>query len=87
MEFSLSPRCQEFRTQLTQFMDDHVYPAESVYEEQLATGGDPHGHPPIIEELKASICAVRSRSASWLWCGRSAPGRCGRPERIGGAVG
>ncbi len=52
MEFSLSPRCQELREKLTQFMDDHVYPAEAVYEEQLATG-DRHAHPPIMEELKA----------------------------------
>jgi acyl-CoA dehydrogenase len=53
MEFSLSPRCQELRDKLTQFMDDHVYPAESVYEEQMAAAGDPHAHPPILEELKA----------------------------------
>ena len=53
MEFSLSTRCQELQTQLTQFMDDHVYPAESVYEEQLAASGDPHSHAPIIEDLKA----------------------------------
>ena len=50
MEFALSPRCEELREKLTQFMDDHVYPAEAVYEEQLA---DSHGHPPIMEELKA----------------------------------
>jgi acyl-CoA dehydrogenase len=52
MEFALSPRCQELREKLTHFMDDHVYPAEAVYEEQLATG-NPDGHPPILEELKA----------------------------------
>jgi acyl-CoA dehydrogenase len=52
MEFSLSPRCQELQSELNKFMDDHVYPAEAVYEEQLAAG-DPHGHPPILEELKA----------------------------------
>jgi acyl-CoA dehydrogenase len=40
MEFSLSPRCQELRAQLTQFMDDQVYPAEAVYEEQLVSAGD-----------------------------------------------
>ncbi len=50
MEFSLSPRCHELRDKLTQFMDDHVYPAEAVYEQQLAAG-DPH--PPILEDLKA----------------------------------
>src|SRR5437870_2249617 len=53
MEFSLSPRCQELQTQLTQFMDEHVYPAESVYEQQLAASGDPHSHPSVIEDLKA----------------------------------
>ena len=51
MEFSLSARCQELQSELTKFMDDHVYPAESVCEEQLAA--DPHGHAPVIEELKA----------------------------------
>jgi acyl-CoA dehydrogenase len=52
MEFALSPRCEELREKLTQFMDDHVYPAEAVYEEQLAAG--PSGAiPPIMEELKA----------------------------------
>jgi acyl-CoA dehydrogenase len=34
-------------------MDECIYPAEPVYEAQLAAGGDPHGHPPIMEELKA----------------------------------
>ena len=53
MEFALSPRCQELRDKLTEFMDDHVYPAESVYEEQLSAAGDPHHHAPVIEELKA----------------------------------
>ena len=27
-------------------MEEVVYPAEAVYEEQIARGGDPHGHPP-----------------------------------------
>lgn len=53
MEFSLSARCRDLQTQLTQFMDEHVYPAESVYEEELTAAGDPHAHPPIMEELKA----------------------------------
>jgi acyl-CoA dehydrogenase len=52
MEFALSPRCEELREKLTQFMDDHVYPAEAVYEEQLAAA-PPGAHPPIMEELKA----------------------------------
>jgi acyl-CoA dehydrogenase len=34
-------------------MDRHVYPAEPVYHAQMQASGDPHFHPPIIEELKA----------------------------------
>jgi acyl-CoA dehydrogenase len=33
-------------------MDEHVYPAESVYHEQLLASGNPHFHPPVMEELK-----------------------------------
>ena len=33
-------------------MDEFVYPAEPVYDEQLIASGDPHSHPPVIEELK-----------------------------------
>jgi acyl-CoA dehydrogenase len=53
MEFSLSTRCQELQTQLTAFMDEHVYPAEAVYEQQLVELGNPHAHPPVMEDLKA----------------------------------
>jgi acyl-CoA dehydrogenase len=35
-------------------MESEVLPAEKVYNEQMAGSGDPHFHPPIIEELKAS---------------------------------
>jgi acyl-CoA dehydrogenase len=34
-------------------MDEHVYPAEPVYERQLAESGDPHHQPKVMEELKA----------------------------------
>jgi acyl-CoA dehydrogenase len=53
MEFSLSARCQQLQADLTRFMDEHVYPAESVYEEQMKAGGDPHAHAPVLEDLKA----------------------------------
>jgi len=53
MDFSPSPRCQELHAELTRFMGERVYPAEAVYEEQMAASGDPHHHPPVMEELKA----------------------------------
>ena len=52
MDFALSPRCEELRTELLDFMDAHVYPAEPVYAEQIRESGDPHHHPPVMEELK-----------------------------------
>src|SRR5947209_2967943 len=52
MDFEYSEQCQELRERLLAFMDEHVYPAESVYHEQLIASGEPHSHPPVMEELK-----------------------------------
>ncbi len=52
MDFAFSDRCQELRERLLAFMDEFVYAAEPVYHEQLTASGDPHSHPPVIEELK-----------------------------------
>jgi acyl-CoA dehydrogenase len=61
MDFELTDRCTELKGRLQSFMDEHVYPAEPVYEEQLRSSGDPHFDPPVLEELKA-----RARDAG-LW--------------------
>ncbi|MEU6585655.1 acyl-CoA dehydrogenase family protein [Nocardia sp. NPDC046763] len=50
--FDMTDRAQRYRDDLLAFMDEHVYPAEAVYEEQMAASGDPHFQPPIVEELK-----------------------------------
>jgi acyl-CoA dehydrogenase len=52
MDFQPSERCAEFKERLTAFMDDHVYPAEAVYERELRESGDPHHQPAVMEELK-----------------------------------
>ncbi len=52
MDFEFSDRCKELRDRLQSFMDEHIYPNEAVYEEQLRESGQPHFHPPIMEELK-----------------------------------
>ncbi len=52
MDFEFSERCQELRERLLAFMDEYIYPAEAVYHEQLVASGDPHSHPPVMEELK-----------------------------------
>ncbi len=53
MDFEPSDRCQDFQARLDAFMDEHVYPAEAVYEAQRRESGDPHDQPPVMEELKA----------------------------------
>jgi len=53
MDFAYSDKVQRLREQLTGFMERHVYPAEPIHAEQVATSGDPHHHAPIMEELKA----------------------------------
>ena len=61
MDFEPSQRCTEFKERLTAFMDEHIYPAEDVYERQMQESGDPHHQPAIMEELK-----IRAREAG-LW--------------------
>ncbi|MGA4845101.1 acyl-CoA dehydrogenase family protein [Streptomyces sp. G5(2025)] len=51
--FYVTDRGKEYQEQLLAFMDEHIYPAEAVYERQMTESGDPHFHPPVLEELKA----------------------------------
>jgi acyl-CoA dehydrogenase len=51
--FDVSDRARKYQSDLLEFMDSQVYPAEAVYEEQMRAAGDPHFHPPVLEELKA----------------------------------
>jgi acyl-CoA dehydrogenase len=53
MDFGYDARTEELRKQLTDFMQAHVYPAEPVFEEQMAARDDEWSLPPIFDELKA----------------------------------
>jgi acyl-CoA dehydrogenase len=61
MDFSFDARTAELVDKLNAFMDEHVYPAEEVFEEQVASLDDPWSRPPIIEDLK------REARARGLW--------------------
>ncbi|HLF61199.1 MAG TPA: acyl-CoA dehydrogenase family protein [Acidimicrobiia bacterium] len=52
MDFSHSTRVQELQIRLSEFMDEHVYPSEALYREEMASAGDPHHHPEVLEDLK-----------------------------------
>jgi acyl-CoA dehydrogenase len=61
MDFEPSQRCTDFKERLTAFMDEHVYPAEPIYQEEMIESGNPHHQPDVMEELKVSA------SEAGLW--------------------
>ena len=62
MDFALSARAEDVCGRMWDFMREHVFPAEPVYDKwRAARGHDDHEHPPVLEELKAE---ARSRG---LW--------------------
>ena len=52
MDFEHSARSKELQEALTSFMDEHIYPNERIYAEQLMGQEDVHHQPPIMEDLK-----------------------------------
>ena len=53
MHFELSDTAKEYQEKVLAFMNEHVYPAEAVYHQQMAESGNANFHPPVLEELKA----------------------------------
>lgn len=51
MTFEYSPKVQELRRRLTAFMDEHIYPNEGIFRDQIAAG-DRWEPTAIVEELK-----------------------------------
>jgi acyl-CoA dehydrogenase len=61
MDFDLSPKVQRLQAQVIDFMQREVYPAEPVFERQLAEAPSRWQIPPIMEELK------KKARAEGLW--------------------
>ena len=61
MNLSFSDEQLALQARLAAFMDEHVYPAEALYHEQLADGESRWQLPAVMETLKA-----RAREAD-LW--------------------
>jgi acyl-CoA dehydrogenase len=53
-----SPHAQDIAKRLTAFMEEHVYPAEAVFERQLADAKDRWSELPVTAELKAKAKAA-----------------------------
>ena len=52
MDFAFDAKTEELRTKLLAFMDEHVYPAEAVLEQQLHDAADPWERQPVLQGLK-----------------------------------
>jgi acyl-CoA dehydrogenase len=57
MDFSPSARTRDYLERLGAFMDEHIYPNEHRYHEQVEAGGLWNA-PPLLEELKAKARAA-----------------------------
>ncbi|WP_298725584.1 acyl-CoA dehydrogenase [uncultured Ferrovibrio sp.] len=57
MDFEFSDRVKELQEKLTRFMDEHVYPNEQRFDEEVATG-DRWQPTAVIEELKEKAKAA-----------------------------
>ena len=51
MDFGFDARTAELHDRLSDFMDEHVYPAERAFAEQVAQLANPLTRPPVMEEL------------------------------------
>jgi acyl-CoA dehydrogenase len=58
MNFEHSPKAQEYIERVSAFMDQHIYPNERRYHEQLAEPGQRWACPPLMRELKAKAKAA-----------------------------
>jgi acyl-CoA dehydrogenase len=54
----LSPHAQDIAKRLTAFMEEHVYPAEAVFERQLGEAKDRWSELPVTAELKTKAKAA-----------------------------
>ena len=58
MDFDYSPKVKELQKRVRNFMEEHVYPHEETFHNQLNSQGDRWQIPPIMEELKAKAKAA-----------------------------
>src|SRR6516165_1594188 len=58
MDFEPSEKVKQIQAQLFRFMDEYVYPAERIAEEQVEKSGDPHHFPEVVREIQGKAKAL-----------------------------
>jgi acyl-CoA dehydrogenase len=61
MEFQLSPKAQELRQRVAEFMEQNVIPNEKKIEEEIEKSGNPHAEAPTMKEIR------KKAKAAGLW--------------------
>jgi acyl-CoA dehydrogenase len=61
MDFALSPKVKELQKQVSQFMNEYVYPIEKQVEEEMSVHGKEHTEPQVLKDVRK-----RAKSAG-LW--------------------
>ena len=59
MDFEPSSRTSDLQDRLQAFMDEHVYPAEPVYDAQVAAAANPHEQPQVMRDLQDKRARAR----------------------------
>jgi len=58
MEFEHNEQTQALMREVTRFMDEYIYPNETVAAEQIEASGDPHHMPEILTELQEKARSI-----------------------------
>ena len=65
MDFNYSDRCQDLRTRLLAFMDEHIYPNEQAFAQEVARNGRERGNRWIPTELIERLKPLARERGLW----------------------
>src|SRR6478609_11453604 len=57
MDFAFDSTAVELKERLERFFEEHILPAEPIFEQQIHSGESPWDTPPVMEELKSKARA------------------------------
>jgi acyl-CoA dehydrogenase len=73
MDFDYSPRCRELQARLLAFMDEHIYPNEKAFDDEVDRNGRDHGNRWIPTEVVERLKPLARAAGLWnLFLPRSA---------------
>lgn len=65
MDFDYSTRCKDLQTRLLAFMDDHIYPNEKAFKEEVDRNGQQQGNRWIPTALVESLKPIARQQGLW----------------------